>query len=215
MQSAKVGNALPDGAVISVDCEAEGAETSNASETSTVWERLTNGTWIPNVFVDSGYLGWTPGVPRCDQTAAAETAQQSSSVGCWGDYCSGQDPEATGCAADAETVAVLVDDKGGGRLDLRWSPTCKTNWARWQQYPVGWCMNCTPLGIYAVQDGGYMQSVDFTDNLPQGGDTRWSPMIYSPERKVAAGIWWPCGDSGMLKAAMDCALNGKSETEAK
>ena len=76
MQSAKVGNALPDETVVSVDCEAEGVPTSNASETSAVWERLADGTWIPNVFVRTGYLGWTPGVPRCDEVVTAEPPVQ-------------------------------------------------------------------------------------------------------------------------------------------
>src|SRR3569833_2203729 len=62
-------------------------------------------------------------------------ATASAAVGCYGDYCSGQDPQVTGCAADSQTVA--FDDLSGARIEVRWSPTCKTNWARWQQYPVG------------------------------------------------------------------------------
>lgn len=79
MQSSKVGNAIPDGTTIAVDCEAEGVPTSNASETSAVWERLVDGTWIPNVFVDTGYLGWTPGVPRCNEAKPVDPPVQDYS----------------------------------------------------------------------------------------------------------------------------------------
>jgi hypothetical protein len=50
--------------------------------------------------------------------AAVSTAPTAGAapVSCWGDYCSGQDPMVTGCAADAVTVAAvqLVD----GRLEV-------------------------------------------------------------------------------------------------
>jgi len=48
-------------------------------------------------------------------------------VGSYGDYCSGQDPEWTGCSADAVTVAQTPSRYG--ILDLRWTNDCKTNWA--------------------------------------------------------------------------------------
>lgn len=185
MDSPKVGDALSDGAPVSVACEAEGTAVSNGYQTSIVWDQLTDGTWIPNAFLATGYDGWTPGVPRCEQPPTASSSSLPATATCYGDYCSGQDPETTGCSADAETVAVVVDDKGGGRLELRWSPTCKTNWARWQQYPVGWCMNCTPIGLYAVQEGGYTQSVDFTKNTPR--EMNWTPMIYSPQKRLRRG----------------------------
>ena len=60
---------------------------------------------------------------------------QVEAVGCYGDYCSGKDPVAMGCDADGQTLA--WKDLSGARLELRWSPTCKTEWARWQQYPLG------------------------------------------------------------------------------
>lgn len=211
MSSAQVGSALPDRTAISVECEADGEPVFNGDRTISIWEKLSDGTWVPNAFVDTGSDGYTPGVPRCNQTQSeTATAQPTTSATCYGDYCSGQDPVATGCSADAETLDFLVDDKGGGRLELRWSPTCKTNWARWQQYPTGVCMNCSPIGMYALQEGGYMQSVDFSNDRPE--PTSWTPMIYSPKKKVAAGVHWPCGDRGLFSAAMDCLLSGKSET---
>lgn len=222
MSSSKVGAALPDGTFVTIECEAEGEPVSNGYQTISVWEKLTDGTWLPNSFVDTGYAGYTPGVPRCgsQQTATASQASASALPGgvtCYGDYCSGQDPESTGCAKDAVTIEALATDTGGGRLELRWSQTCKTNWARWQQYPTGWCMNCTPIGLVAVQDTGYTQKVDWFEagTSPREGETYWTPMIYSPTRAVYAGVYMPCGDRGLVGAAFDCALNGLIKTPAR
>lgn len=85
MTSTKTGRALPDGATISVECEAEGQPVSNGSETISVWDRLTNATWIPNAFVATGYTGWTPGVPRCDAEATASTTPATPDLE-WGLY---------------------------------------------------------------------------------------------------------------------------------
>lgn len=77
MDSAKVATALPDGATVSIACELEGQAVSNGYNVSTVWERLSDGTHLPNAFIDSGVDGWTPGIPRCDAapTPAPEQAQ--------------------------------------------------------------------------------------------------------------------------------------------
>ena len=138
-------------------------------------------------------------------------------VSCYGDYCSGQDPAATGCDRDAVTVASLPIDTGAGQLDLRWSPTCQTNWARWQQYPTGWCLNCTPLALLAVQDTGYQQELDWFDNgtSPTDGSTSWTHMIYSPVHAVYAAVMMPCGGDTLLGAAVDCAANGAERTAAR
>jgi Protein of unknown function (DUF2690) len=117
---------------------------------------------------------------------------------------------------DAVTVDALQDSVGGGRLELRWSETCKTNWARWQQYPTGACLNCSPNSLVAVQDTGYTQSLDWFDQgtSPQAGQTYWTPMIYSPTHTVYAGVYMPCGSDSLLGAAVDCALNGLEKTGA-
>lgn len=150
-----------------------------------------------------------------DPTAASATP---GAVSCYGDYCSGQGPAATGCGADAITIAALQDDRGSGRLELRWSPTCKTNWARWQQYPTGWCLNCSPLDLLAVQDTGYTQSLVFSESdggtPTQGGEPDWTPMIYSPQHAVYAAMHMPCGDATILSAAMDCAMSSLERTDA-
>ena len=69
MDSSRAGAALPDGAAISVNCEQDGQELTSAAGTSTIWERLSNGTWLPNVYVETHVDGWTPGIPRCQQPA--------------------------------------------------------------------------------------------------------------------------------------------------
>jgi hypothetical protein len=137
-----------------------------------------------------------------------------ASVGCYGDYCSGMDPKATGCAADAQTVAWV--DLSDGRLDLRWSPTCKTNWARYEQYPYGSFASETPLALYAVQDTGYTQKIDwFEQGVVPEPDTYWTSMIYSPVHKVRAELAMSCGDQTLVGAAFDCAMNGRVQTEAR
>jgi hypothetical protein len=60
--------------------------------------------------------------------AYAGTAE--AAVTCYGDYCSGQDPHATHCEDDAFSVASAPVSGTPYVLNLRWSPTCKTNWAQ-------------------------------------------------------------------------------------
>lgn len=111
----------------------------------------------------------------------AAPSPASASVGCYGDYCSGMDPQATGCSADAYTVytAYVYGTGGATYVEVRWSPTCKTNWAR---------TNGIRTNIKAVQDTGYTQGYS-TNN----GSYSWSKMIYSPVRHVQACIWGSWG----------------------
>jgi Protein of unknown function (DUF2690) len=125
-------------------------------------------------------------------------------VGCWGDWCSGRDPQATGCSADAYTVAAV--DVTGARLELRWSPTCKTNWARYIQYPRGWFMGNIPLELRAVQDTGYTQRLSYGVN-GTGTGTTWTPMIYSPVHLVRAQMVYQCGGVGDCVAGVLYGLN--------
>lgn len=121
------------------------------------------------------------------------TAGPSSAVGCYGDYCSGKDPSSTGCAADAYTAAAV--DFTGGRLEVRYSPTCKTNWSRLQIYPGGFAYH-----LAAVQDTGYRQDVDWAASVGEG--TYWTPMIYSPVHKVQGQASTTC------YGLFDCIING-------
>lgn len=131
-------------------------------------------------------------LPRCVVGFAIATAsaisplvfaQPAGAVGCYGDYCSGQDPEASGCAADAQTVA-WYDDQGA-RLELRWSPTCQSNWAKFILYPQG-TTYVKDATLSAVQDTGYTQSTGVGSFFNNETTTYWTPMIYSPVRCVKA-----------------------------
>lgn len=125
-------------------------------------------------------------------------APSAMAVGCWGDYCSGKDPMATGCYADAYTAA--YKDFQNGRLEVRYSPTCKTNWARVTIYPIGWALGVpTPVRLTARQDSGYTQSVSWGERVGQG--TYWTPMIYSPVRLVRAEATLSCNGAG------DCVIS--------
>lgn len=111
----------------------------------------------------------------------------ASAAGCYGDWCSGKDPTATGCANDAITVAST--DAGVGRLDLRWSPSCKTNWGRFYLYPTrsdggGYVYAIQPSTGYKTNNGGW-QAGTWSSLTSQ---TTWSPMIYSPTRCVKAVV---------------------------
>ncbi|GAA1384678.1 DUF2690 domain-containing protein [Catellatospora chokoriensis] len=53
----------------------------------------------------------------------------------------------THCGDDAGTAA--YKDIPGARLEVRWSPRCKTNWARVTVYPTG--IGCFTAGELAAR----------------------------------------------------------------
>lgn len=54
LTSEKIGEVLAEGNIVSITCEYDGQEVSNSLCTSSqVWEKLDNGTSIPNAFVNS------------------------------------------------------------------------------------------------------------------------------------------------------------------
>lgn len=71
MDAPKVGTAVPDGGRVSLACEAVGQPVSNGYQTIAIWDRLDDGTWLPNAFLDTRTDSWTPGVPRCDAAPAS------------------------------------------------------------------------------------------------------------------------------------------------
>ena len=102
----------------------------------------------------------------------------AAAAGCYGDYCSGKDPEQTGCSADAYTTASARIPGTGAYVELRWSPTCKTNWTRANWYP-----DPSNTTISAVQcPTGYTQRG--TSGYANG--YYWTKMIYSPKMGVSA-----------------------------
>jgi hypothetical protein len=66
LTSEKIGEVLAEGNIVSIACEYDGQEVSNSLGTSSqVWEKLDNGTSIPNAFVNTGVNGYTPGIDKC------------------------------------------------------------------------------------------------------------------------------------------------------
>jgi hypothetical protein len=60
-------------------------------------------------------------------------ANPAMAATCSGYGCDYQDPVATGCASGSYTVSSAAVSRNGvqyGTVDLRWSPTCQTNWSR-------------------------------------------------------------------------------------
>ncbi len=97
-------------------------------------------------------------------------------VGCYGDYCTGQDPEDTGCSADAVTVAYTPYRYG--ILELRWSNTCKTNWAR---------INSSFTGSLEAQQT--QQTTGHKQYFSRSNVSfAWTKMIYSPTLCVRAQV---------------------------
>ena len=108
-------------------------------------------------------------------------------AGCYGDYCSGRDPVQMGCSSDAYTT--VSKDIPGAQLQIRWSPSCKTNWSRLVVYPTG--LGCIGGGnLVARQDTGYTQSSWLGAYICyiSSTTTYWTPMIYSPVHLVRGEI---------------------------
>ena len=132
----------------------------------------------------------------CFQGAAHANAsrQMHFSVTCGGDGCDGLDPIATGCVNDAYTarVAYIQDPQGNtiGEVDLRFSPTCGTNWARVISY-----IGTTTLSPVILRNDGLAYC---WPNVPFDGMVgdcflnhsttnlrAWTAMVYSPQPNTA------------------------------
>lgn len=62
----------------------------------------------------------------------AQAGNSPDAPDCYAQSCKGIDPSETNCADDAYTaVSKEIED---GILELRYSPLCKSNWARYTQY---------------------------------------------------------------------------------
>ncbi len=118
---------------------------------------------------------------------SASTAQHLWPT-CSGNGCNGLDPIATGCARDAITV---MPSNGGavsfrtGTIQLRYSPTCGTNWGRVLSR-VG-----TTLLTVSIRrnDGLYYFAVKSAARL-------WSRMVFARNVKAKA-----CGSASHIE---DC-----------
>ena len=120
---------------------------------------------------------------------SASTAQQLLPyVTCSGNGCNGLDPISTGCARDAITVTATggVVSFSTGTIQLRYSPTCGTNWGRVLS-SVGTTL--LTVSIRRNNDGLYYFAV--------GSQTRmWSRMVFARNVKAKA-----CGSASHIE---DC-----------
>lgn len=106
-------------------------------------------------------------------------------ISCSGNGCNGVDPNTTPCASDAVSVAGATRSifRNGtsiviGQVELRWSASCGTNWAR-----VSRTDGAFAEGMYATitrSDG-----VSYTD-FHTGFSSIWSRMVYAPTVCAAA-----------------------------
>jgi hypothetical protein len=106
------------------------------------------------------------------------TARSAFAAGCYGSSCTGQDPQAQGCAATGVTLESADPPGGGGNVQLRVSrfldvsdPGCHAAWARMYGYEEFIIQGSTTSdGSNIVKQYG---SVGGTDN----GNVRWTDMI--------------------------------------
>jgi surface antigen len=58
--------ALPEGAEADVVCQAIGQTVSNGYAASSIWDRLTDGRWVSDFYLDTPSIGtWSPPIPQC------------------------------------------------------------------------------------------------------------------------------------------------------
>jgi len=98
----------------------------------------------------------------------------------------GKDPNATGCDRDGKTVSSKYTSYG--KVELRWSNACKTNWTRVRAYSSRY------------NTSAYLwRSSDRKQQIKYGKGTIWTPMFYAPNIKACAygivkgkGSGWTC-----------------------
>jgi Protein of unknown function (DUF2690) len=111
---------------------------------------------------------------------AVTTSAQAA--GCSGIGCDGQDPTLTGCASSAYTVVsdyiYNSADTVIGRVDLRYSPTCGTNWARTTSY-----IGAETLDAVVTRDDQGIHYNEYLNNVTNV----YTDMIYAPTPACAQG----------------------------
>ncbi len=108
--------------------------------------------------------------------SAVINTPMAHAASCYADGCTGQDPAASGCSADAITVQTIWI--GGVSLDQRYSKVCNANWARLNNAPVGW---------HVTEHNNLGESEDTTSF---GQSSTWTAMV---DGEVQA---WACFDNG-------------------
>jgi len=108
--------------------------------------------------------------------AMAATMPTTFAANCTGDGCNGVDPYTAQCASGSYDV--LTGYFVGGLLELRWSPTCQTNWTRFTPANnEGYEIWVTRLSDGVFAGNGLWYSYFFTNG---SGVLHWGDMVYSP-----------------------------------
>jgi Protein of unknown function (DUF2690) len=196
------GFGVYNGTIIEVHCYQSGTAVEGSSDT--MWEYATDvgGSGYGSGWVDEHFINDnqpldqpSPGVGPCGGAAAvsAPPAAPASTASpppapagpkptCYGDYCSGKNPAKTNCAPGAKVIASVpktADDDTA--LELLWSATCQTKWAR-MIVPAGWWSLAT---LAAEQNTGYTQETGVGGHYGTRTEVV-TPMIYSPKKCVKA-----------------------------
>lgn len=104
-----------------------------------------------------------------------DVASKQSALTCSGPDCEGLDPWLTGCDRDGETL-VKVPHSDGGEVELRWSKTCNTKWARVTR------RNSYYTGAF-VQFPGIEVTGTFDDQV---STLMWSNQTWAPKVRLSA-----------------------------
>ncbi len=174
------GSGFFPGTRVAVDCYMKGGSVPGSADVMWVLASWASGPgsghgWINEHFVNDGapINQAAAGVPSCE-----------SLVSCYGDYCSGTDPNSTGCGVSAVTMRYADFAGTGSDIELRWSPVCKTEWARTD---FG---GQSPQSLEAVQPATGYKEVGIVGT---NGSWWWTRQIYSPSLCVYAAWVGPPG----------------------
>jgi hypothetical protein len=129
--------------------------------------------------------------------AAAPAAQAGTGIRCFGDTCNGEDPansfnqySGTECSSGAWTVHSEQAQDVGGTLELRWGPSCQTNWVRYtpdnnDQYEIWVVRMSKPPAPAVIAGSGVGQRYIFSGGQ---GVAHWSDQVYSPDDPAAVCV---------------------------
>jgi hypothetical protein len=131
----------------------------------------------------------TPVAASADSGRAMGPAKAAPAAGpivplatCSGAGCDNRDPDATGCSAGSRNASGpdAVVNTPWGIVELRFSPTCQTNWVRVRNYPGG------TAGVrMIVRDVPRNKAVLFNASTTPG--THFGNMVFSPGSNCAIG----------------------------
>jgi hypothetical protein len=110
----------------------------------------------------------------------ASAAPVGIAATCSGYGCDYQDPAVTGCSAGSNNTASAAVTYGGvsyGTVELRWSPTCQTNWSRLTINAGGSNPNGYWRGVYAYRQSPYAGT--YFDYYGAGSPV-YGNMLYAP-----------------------------------